>query len=109
MLGALRSNASQLVLHPSYDDLTSRSHLCFLGRRQQHADFTATVDLSLKDSGQATDTGLAVFQNEHSFFLGVRTCSLNRPEIFVEQGSGTALAPAGTMLARKQLLAVVTR
>jgi len=100
----LRSKVGQLVLQPGYDDLTSRGHPCFLGRRQQHADFIATVELSLKDTGQASDAGLAIFQNEHSFFfLGVRTSSLNTPEIFVEQGSGTALAPAGTMLARKQL------
>ena len=100
----LRSKVGQLVLQPGYDDLTSRGHPCFLGRRQQHADFIATVELSLKDTGQASDAGLAIFQNEHSFFfLGVRTSPSNTPEIFVEQGSGTALAPAGTMLARKQL------
>jgi alpha-N-arabinofuranosidase len=100
----LKSEVGQLVLHPGYDDLTSNGHPCFLGRRQQHAYFTADVDLSLKDSVQTTDAGLAIFQNEHSFFFfGVRTCSLSSTEIFVEQESRTALAPTSTTLARKQL------
>jgi xylan 1,4-beta-xylosidase len=48
----------------------------------------------------STDAGLVVFQSEHSFFvLGVRMSSTNSPEIFVEQGSGTASAPASTWLA----------
>ena len=101
---ALNSEARQVVMHPDHDDLTSRDHPCFLGRRQQHADFTATIDLSLRDNGRASDAGLAVFQNEHSFFfLGVTPCSLTTPEIFVEQGIGTMSSPSGIILAQKRL------
>jgi beta-xylosidase len=45
-----------------------------------------------------------VFQNEHSFFfLGVTMRSASSPEIFAEQGTGTALASTVTILAREQL------
>lgn len=96
--------SGKLLLRPGFDDLPSRDHPCFLGRRQQHAGFTASITLHLENTNTSTDAGLAIFQNEHSFFfLGVRTSSTNSREIFVEQASGTASLPASTLLAHRSL------
>ena len=101
---ALRSETGQLVLHPGYDDLTSRGHPCFLARRQQHANFISTIKLRLRKTGQTSDAGLTVFQSEHSFFFfGVTMSSSNPPELFVEQGGGTLSTPKGDFLDRRQL------
>jgi xylan 1,4-beta-xylosidase len=96
--------AGQLILEPGHDDLTSRGNPCFLARRQQHADFTASITLQLRDAVEASDAGLVLFQNEHSFFfLGVKMHSASRPEIFIEQGTGTLSKPAGVIIDRKEL------
>ncbi len=74
---------SAVRITPQAEDLNSRHTPSFLARRQQHADFEATVEVLPEETA---DAGLAAFQNEsHNYFLGVRGRT-----IFLEKRDGRA-------------------
>lgn len=60
----------------------------FLGRRQQHAYFDASTEMSIPEDNSSA--GLVAFQNEnHHYYFGVKT--LNRQStLFIEQAKGAA-------------------
>jgi alpha-N-arabinofuranosidase len=63
--------------------LDSTGNPSFVGRRQQHSTFSASVDMSIDIANVGCDAGLAAFQNEsHWFFLGIH---IGRQQIFLEQ------------------------
>lgn len=60
----------------------------FLGRRQQHSQFSASTEMSLPAS--QTSAGIVAFQNEqHHYYFGVKNIN-NQLIIFVEQAKGNA-------------------
>lgn len=70
------NNAGRLSLTPRAEGLSGRGNPSFLGRRVQHAQFSATTALEVpKDSG--VSAGLAVFQGErfHYFLSAKRDAS----------------------------------
>jgi len=85
----LTRHPGALLLQSRTDDLTSLKNPCFLGRRQQHTDFTASIILNVQPASDPGDAGLAAFQNEHSFyFLGVAHTPEKQMEVFVEESGG---------------------
>jgi xylan 1,4-beta-xylosidase len=92
-----------LVIEPQTDALTSRGRPAFVGRRIQHADFTATTRLQTPLADHLS-AGLAAFQNEtHHFYLGVRRRG-QAVEVFLERANGkvetvvTATLPPGALI-----------
>jgi alpha-N-arabinofuranosidase len=67
--GCLRLKATPVSL----DDLDSPT---FVGRRQEHIDFTATVAMELFDAQKGDESGITVFMNNKSHY-----------DLFVKQGA----------------------
>lgn len=85
-----------LFLEPQAEDLDSKHDLSLVARRQQHANFSSSVELRFHDSKQASDAGIVAFQNEtHSYFLGVRFQPGKPRQVFLEKRKGD-LSVAGS-------------
>jgi alpha-N-arabinofuranosidase len=83
----LVSHPGTLSITPQSDRLTSFGAPAFLGRRQQHASFLATVSMTLPQS-TGVSAGMAAFQNEtFHFYLGVRK-SGDGWMVFLERSAG---------------------
>ncbi len=81
---SLTRQPGTLVLEPRAVALTSREQPAFLGRRQQHANFTATAGLRLP-SAPGYSAGVVAFQNEtYNLYLGVRRAG-EGAEVFLER------------------------
>jgi xylan 1,4-beta-xylosidase len=64
-----------LRFHPRADSLWGDGNPAFVGRRIQHAHFTATTSVEVPAEGN-TSAGIVAFQNEsHHYFLGIRRCN----------------------------------
>ena len=84
---SLTSTPGALSLLPRPDSLQQKGNPSFVGRRLQHADFTAIASLQLP-SASGVAAGLAAFQNEnYYFFLAVRRHE-GSTEIFLERAAG---------------------
>ncbi len=82
-----RPGPQGLWLTPSTDTLWGNGHPAFLGRRVQHARFSAATTLDVPATG-GVSAGLVAFQNEtHHYFFGVRRTN-DGPEAFVERLKG---------------------
>jgi len=69
----LDGKSGSLFIQPRADDLSSTGVPSLIAHRQQHANFSASVDLIFQADDLASDAGLVAFQNEtHWYFLGVR-------------------------------------
>ncbi|GAC1637311.1 MAG: glycoside hydrolase family 43 protein [Candidatus Acidiferrum sp.] len=96
---ALDAHRSALFLQPRPDDLDSHGDPSLVARRQQHANFSSSVQLRLTKSTQLSDAGLVAFQNEtHSFFLGVHLSAQGRT-LFLEKRNGDVSQIASANLA----------
>lgn len=83
----LDSRHGQLALAPRADQLSGRGNPSFLGRRVQHARFTASTSVEPPATAGASG-GLAVFQGERfHYYLGVKR-DQDKLEIFLEKFSG---------------------
>ncbi len=88
-----RLGAGGLSLDTSADALWGSGNPAFLGRRVQHARFTAATTLWVPAT-EGISAGLVAFQNEtHHYFFGVRRTK-DGPEAFVERLNG---GPAETV------------
>jgi xylan 1,4-beta-xylosidase len=84
---SLSTVPGSLSLRPRNVSLGSLHNPSFMGRRQQHARFTAIADLRFPAT-EGFSAGLAAFQNEnHNFFLGVRRKGADG-EVFLEEMEG---------------------
>jgi xylan 1,4-beta-xylosidase len=85
---SLDSAAGKLKLVPQTELLSGKGNPSFLGRRIQHARFTASTSLEAPND-PGVSAGLAVFQNErHHYFAAVRR-ETNSISIFLERLKGT--------------------
>jgi alpha-N-arabinofuranosidase len=72
-----------LRIEPRPVSLSSTDNPSFIGIRQQHATFSASIAITINPATPDCDAGLAAFQNEgHWFFLGINT---GQNKIFLEQ------------------------
>jgi alpha-N-arabinofuranosidase len=79
----------RLLVTPRSESLSSRANPSFLGRRVQHADFTATTEVDVP-AQPGVSGGLVAFQNEtHHYYVGVRRDDAGA-KVFVERLSGSA-------------------
>jgi alpha-N-arabinofuranosidase len=83
----LESHPGTLAITPRTDRLASFGRPAFVGRRQQHASFSASVSMTPPESA-GVSAGMAAFQNEKfHFFLGVRK-SGDGWVVFLERSAG---------------------
>jgi xylan 1,4-beta-xylosidase len=86
---SLSAIPGSLTLKPRNVSLGSLHNPSFVGRRQQHARFTAIAELRFP-AAEGFAAGLAAFQNEsHNFFIGVRRKGADG-EVFLEELNGGA-------------------
>lgn len=86
---SLDGAAGKLKLTPRAELLSGRGNPSFLGRRVQHARFSASTSLEVP-TGPGVAAGLAVFQGErYHYFAGVRR-ETNGVSIFLERVRGRA-------------------
>ena len=78
-----------LFLDPRTEDLDSMHDPSLVARRQQHASFSATVQVRFREKDKPSDAGLVLFQNEtHSFFLGIRLSEQGQRTVILERRNG---------------------
>jgi alpha-N-arabinofuranosidase len=78
-----------MFLEPRPEDLDSNHDPSLIARRQQHANFSSTVQVRFREDDKPSDAGLVAFQNEtHSFLLGVRFTAHGRRTVFLERRNG---------------------
>jgi xylan 1,4-beta-xylosidase len=83
---SLDASQDALFLEPRPEDLDSKHDPSLVARRQQHANFSSSVQIQFSQSDKPSDAGLVAFQNEtHSFFLGVRLNAERQRTIFLEK------------------------
>lgn len=95
----LDAKEAALFLEPRPEDLDSRHDPSLVAHRQQHANFSSSVEIKFGKDDKASDAGLVAFQNEtHSFFLGVRLTPLGQRNIFLEKrDSGVAQVASASL------------
>jgi xylan 1,4-beta-xylosidase len=96
----LSEKPGTLLMQARPVSLSSRENPSFIGRRQQHARFTATTALRLPIK-QGYSAGLAAFQNEeYHFYLGVRSVGGGGAEVFLERAADSEQNAAQQTIAR---------
>jgi xylan 1,4-beta-xylosidase len=86
---SLQAEPAAIRLEPRAASFSGTGNPSFIGRRLQHANFTASAYL-LPPLGEGVSAGLVAFQNEtHYFFLAVRRRAYG-VEIFLERAGGGA-------------------
>lgn len=83
----LSIHPGSLVITPQTDRLTGFGKPAFVGRRQQHATFSASTIVMLS-ADEGVSAGMAAFQNEnHHFYFGVRKTG-EAWTVFLERSAG---------------------
>ncbi len=78
--------AGRMLLTPRGETLAGRSNPSYLGRRVQHAAFSASTSL-VPPQATGVSAGLVAYQNErHHYFLGVRRDAAGL-EVFLEKAA----------------------
>lgn len=57
----------------------------FIGHRQQHTNFTATVELNFNAQNMGEEAGMALFQNERFFYYVCQSIENNQPVVRLYQ------------------------
>jgi alpha-N-arabinofuranosidase len=82
----LAEKPGSLLIQPRTEDLDSKHNPSLIAHRQQHANFSASVELQFNTEDMPSDAGLVAFQNEtHSYFLGVRVNQQHDRNLFLEK------------------------
>jgi alpha-N-arabinofuranosidase len=83
---SMDANQAALFLEPRLEDLDSKHDPSLIARRQQHANFSSSVQVRFGPNDKPSDAGLVAFQNEtHSFFLGVHLSQQGQRTVFLER------------------------
>jgi len=86
---SLDAKEAALFLEPRAEDLDSRHDPSLIARRQQHANFSSSLQVHFGVNDKPSDAGLVAFQNEtHSFFLGVHLTPGGQRALFLERRNG---------------------
>jgi alpha-N-arabinofuranosidase len=88
---SLRHAPGSLLIAPRAVALSSYGNPSFIGCRQQHANFAASVEITVNPQTAQCEAGLVAFQNEtHYLLLGIRVDGGRAKEVFLEQFSSSA-------------------
>ncbi|WP_163407308.1 glycoside hydrolase family 43 protein [Flavobacterium ajazii] len=95
----------KLLIRPGSESIHTETNFSFIGRRQQHLKFEASVKFEFTPKDNLQVAGLTAFQNEkHYFLIGKRLNSDNKPEVFVERTAAKINSGNSEVISKKELL-----
>lgn len=95
----------KLLIKPRLESIHTESNFSFIGRRQQHLKFEASVKLEFTPKDNLEVAGLTAFQNEkHYFLVGKRLNANNKLEVFVERTASKINEGKSEVISKKELL-----
>ena len=95
----------KLLIKPRSESIHTESNFSFIGRRQQHLKFEASVKLEFNPKDNLEAAGLTAFQNEkHYFLIGKRLNADNKLEVFVERTASKINEGKSEIISKKELL-----
>jgi len=94
----------KLLIKPRPESIHTESNFSFIGRRQQHLKFEASVKLEFNPKDNLEVAGLTAFQNEkHYFLIGKRLNTENKLEVFVERTASKINEGKSEIISKKEL------
>jgi alpha-N-arabinofuranosidase len=94
----------KLLIKPRSESIHTETNFSFIGRRQQHLKFEASVQVEFTPKDNLQAAGLTAFQNEkHYFLIGKRLNSDNKPEVFVERTASKINNGKSEIISKKEL------
>ncbi|AWK04687.1 glycoside hydrolase 43 family protein [Flavobacterium crocinum] len=97
----------KLLIQPRKESIHTETNFSFIGRRQQHLKFEASVKFEFTPKDNLQVAGLTAFQNEkHYFLVGKRLNSDGKQEVFVERTANKINNGKSEIIAKKELLDV---
>ena len=94
----------KLLIKPRSESIHTETNFSFIGRRQQHLKFEASVKFEFNPKDNLQAAGLTAFQNEkHYFLIGKRLNSDNKLEVFVERTADKINNGKSEIIAKKEL------
>lgn len=97
-------SSGKLLIKPRKESIHTETNFSFIGRRQQHLKFEASVKLEFTPKDTLQAAGLTAFQNEkHYLLIGKRLNSANKLEVFVERKGDKIYNGKPEIIAKKEL------
>ncbi|QLC65800.1 glycoside hydrolase family 43 protein [Flavobacterium sp. LPB0248] len=94
-----------LLIKPRPESIHAETNFSFIGRRQQHLKFEASVKFEFNPKDNLQVAGLTAFQNEkHYFLIGKRMNADHKLEVFVERTADKINNGKSEIIAKKELL-----
>ena len=95
----------KLLIKLRPESIHTETNFSFIGRRQQHLKFEASVKLEFNPKDNVAVAGLTAFQNEkHYFLIGKRLNADNKLEVFVEREADKINNGKSEIVTKKELL-----
>lgn len=85
-----KANDGKLAITPQSVSIRDVANPSFVGRRQQHLNFTSSVNMSYVPGKEADMAGIVCYQNESHYFLLGRTIREGKQVIVLESSKGEA-------------------
>lgn len=94
----------KLLIKPRSESIHTETNFSFIGRRQQHLKFEASIKFEFNPKGNLQTAGLTAFQNEkHYFLIGKRLNADHKLEVFVERTADKINNGKSEIIAKKEL------
>ncbi|MBL0736722.1 glycoside hydrolase family 43 protein [Flavobacterium sp. GN10] len=94
-----------LLIKPRPESIHTETNFSFIGRRQQHLKFEASVKFEFNPKDNLQAAGLTAFQNEkHYLLIGKRMNTDHKMEVFVERTADKINNGKSEIIAKKELL-----
>ena len=100
---SLKEKPGSLIIRPRPVAIYSNGNPSFIGRRQQHTNFSASASMQFNPLSSKNTAGMVAFQNEKFYlFLGVKKVD-NSAQIFVESSGSNLNNGKPTIIANAPL------
>lgn len=94
----------KLLIKPRQESIHTETNFSFIGRRQQHLKFEASVKLEFVPKDNLEAAGLTAFQNEkHYLLIGKRINADHKLEVFVERTADKINNGKSEIISKKEL------
>ncbi|MDQ6470856.1 glycoside hydrolase family 43 protein [Flavobacterium sp. LHD-80] len=94
----------KLYIEPRKESIHTETNFSFIGRRQQHLKFEASVRFEFNPKDNLAAAGLTAFQNEkHYLLIGKRLNADKKLEVFVERTASKINNSKPEIIAKKEL------
>lgn len=94
----------QLYIKPRKESIHTETNFSFIGRRQQHLEFEASIKLNYTLTNTLQTAGIVAFQNEKQYLLlGKRFNTDGKEEVFLEETASKVNNGVPIILAKNEL------